>query len=223
MCDQSISLLKNPTDGRVMYLIGTAHVSQLSADLVRDTIRREQPDTVMIELDKKRMRSSIGPKREEPQSVWQLASAEFGKSGPSFGEKIKGFETGLIGMVIGGLYQKLNQMGFSSGQEFVVAVQEAKALNATLVLGDRGVDTTLQRLQESLDESGWGAVQAFTKVQGQSSSTALIASELEAGSKKGWGGIRNLWRGPSKHSRSEPQSVSLWKPSKPRCPRFTLH
>jgi pheromone shutdown protein TraB len=68
-------------------------------------------------------------------------------------------------MVIGGLYTKLNQMGFSSGQEFVVAIREAKALNATIVLGDRGVDQTLSRLQESLDKSGFGAVQKFIERQ----------------------------------------------------------
>jgi len=161
-------------------------VSQLSAELVRDTIRRQKPDTVMIELDKKRIKSSMGAKREEPQSVWQLLRSEFGRSGPSFGDKIKGFESGLIGMVIGGLYKKLNEMGFSSGQEFVVAVQEARALNATLVLGDRGVDQTLQRLQESLDESGWGAVKSFASVQSQTSNAALIASEVDGN--KGLGG-----------------------------------
>jgi len=187
LCDQSISLLKNEATGREVYLIGTAHVSQLSAELVRDTIRSQRPDTVMIELDKKRIKSSMGPKREEPQSVWQLLRSEFGRSGPSFGDKVKGFESGLIGMVIGGLYQKLNQMGFSSGQEFVVAVQEARALNATLVLGDRGVDKTLQRLQESLDESGWGAVKAFASVQSKNSNAALVASEME-GKSGGLGG-----------------------------------
>lgn len=51
--------------------------------------------------------------------------------------------------------------GFSSGQEFVVAIREANALNATIVLGDRGVDHTLARLQESLDGSGIDAVQKW--------------------------------------------------------------
>ena len=40
--------------GRTLYLVGTAHVSQRSVDLVREVIEREKPDTVCIELDEGR-------------------------------------------------------------------------------------------------------------------------------------------------------------------------
>lgn len=36
--------------GQDIYLVGTAHISQLSADLVRETIRAVKPDTIMIEV-----------------------------------------------------------------------------------------------------------------------------------------------------------------------------
>jgi len=95
-CDDAISELRNDATGQVIYLIGTAHVSELSARLVEETIRAKKPDTVMIELDKKRVRSSIGPRKEPtdttPQSFWQLARSEFGKNGPSIGEKVASFK-----------------------------------------------------------------------------------------------------------------------------------
>lgn len=36
-------------------MIGTAHISEESANLVRRTIKKVQPDVVMIELDPKRI------------------------------------------------------------------------------------------------------------------------------------------------------------------------
>ena len=41
-------------DGREITLVGTAHISRESADLVREVIERERPDTVCIELDTQR-------------------------------------------------------------------------------------------------------------------------------------------------------------------------
>ncbi|MBU0480855.1 MAG: TraB domain-containing protein, partial [Proteobacteria bacterium] len=44
-------------DGRKIVLIGTAHVSKNSADLVRKVIAEERPDSVCVELDEKRFES----------------------------------------------------------------------------------------------------------------------------------------------------------------------
>ena len=37
-------------NGKEIIILGTAHVSQKSVDLVRDTIEEEKPDTVCVEL-----------------------------------------------------------------------------------------------------------------------------------------------------------------------------
>ncbi len=39
---------------RQIILVGTAHISRKSADLVREVISRERPDHVCVELDEKR-------------------------------------------------------------------------------------------------------------------------------------------------------------------------
>jgi hypothetical protein len=53
-CSDTIVALRNGA-GRQIVLIGTAHISEDSVRLVRNTIRALKPDMVMIELDKKRV------------------------------------------------------------------------------------------------------------------------------------------------------------------------
>ena len=54
-------------DGRQIQLVGTAHVSQRSVDLVHEVIQREQPDAVCIELDSGRFEALSHEKRFEEQ------------------------------------------------------------------------------------------------------------------------------------------------------------
>ena len=51
------------SDDREIVLVGTAHISQASMDLVRETIETEKPDTVCIELDEGRLKSIQDPER----------------------------------------------------------------------------------------------------------------------------------------------------------------
>jgi len=41
-------------EDREFIIVGTAHISRESADLVREVIERERPDCVCIELDTQR-------------------------------------------------------------------------------------------------------------------------------------------------------------------------
>ena len=67
----------------------------------------------------------------------------------------KGGEAGTeaVGYGLSSLYKNLDEMGYQSGQEFVVAVNEARALGADVLLGDRDARKTLQRIREALVES----------------------------------------------------------------------
>ena len=42
---------------REFILVGTAHISRQSANLVKEVITKEKPDTVCVELDEKRFRA----------------------------------------------------------------------------------------------------------------------------------------------------------------------
>ena len=57
VCDQAISHLVDESGKRDLYLIGTAHISSLSAALVEQTIRSVRPDLVMVELDESRVKN----------------------------------------------------------------------------------------------------------------------------------------------------------------------
>ena len=48
-------------DNREIILVGTAHISQISKDLVHETIENESPDTVCVELDEGRYKSIQDP------------------------------------------------------------------------------------------------------------------------------------------------------------------
>ena len=54
LCQDSVSLFSGPK-GAELTLIGTAHISEDSVDQVRQIIRAQRPQVVMIELDKKRI------------------------------------------------------------------------------------------------------------------------------------------------------------------------
>lgn len=54
-CSDSVSILLNKERGLEVVIIGTAHISEESANVVKRTIRELEPDVVMIELDRKRL------------------------------------------------------------------------------------------------------------------------------------------------------------------------
>ena len=189
-CDDAVSRMVNAETGQEVYIVGTAHISALSAELVRNTIRLVKPDRVMVELDSQRVKKRQPPAggaasaKDEganppPSSIWELLRAEWGKP-VGLSEKLANVEAGIIGLAISSLYKKLDRMGFSSGQEFLTAIREAEASGATLVLGDRPVDVTLKRLQQSIEKTGLKEVTAFATSQAESPEEKLLASKIGA-------------------------------------------
>src|SRR5690625_5284421 len=55
MSEENITRIN--VNGKEVILIGTAHVSKLSAEQVKEVIESEQPDTVCVELDEQRFQS----------------------------------------------------------------------------------------------------------------------------------------------------------------------
>jgi len=235
LCDDAISHLRNPKTGQDIYMIGTAHISNASALLVRSTIRELRPQTVMLELDASRIGrlakntsnsiskpSSMGrsePSRRvvivassssdspdvppatfvipgpastalqpPPSDPGFLSKQEEGKAGflraalgeltrvgSGFRERLVGLGAMVVGQVISGLYRGLDKMGFVSGQEFIVAIDEGRKVGADLLLGDQDVQVTLRRLSDALSRSELGKVREM-----ESPTRSPAARELEA-------------------------------------------
>ena len=75
-CDQAVSHLLNVETGQNVYIVGTAHISSVSAALVRDTIRFVKPDKVMVELDSQRV------KKRRPSNAAGAASSAVADEAP---------------------------------------------------------------------------------------------------------------------------------------------
>lgn len=83
LSNPSISTLRK--NGRQVTILGTAHVSDASAELSRDLVRSLQPDTVFIELDAKRVK---GGKFGETDNASSTGSSTTTKK-PSFVSNLK--------------------------------------------------------------------------------------------------------------------------------------
>jgi pheromone shutdown protein TraB len=59
-------------DGRDFILVGTAHVSKGSTDLVREVIEREKPDHVAVELDTQRHQALTEQQRWESLDIKEI-------------------------------------------------------------------------------------------------------------------------------------------------------
>lgn len=56
------------------------------------------------------------------------------------------------------MYKKLDSAGFNAGEEFVIAIREGQKQGADIVLGDRDVEVTLQRVAEALSKTDINAL-----------------------------------------------------------------
>jgi pheromone shutdown-related protein TraB len=121
-----------------IILIGTAHVSQESAELVKRVIDEEKPDSICIELDKGRFQNLKNPQSWEHMDVIQIIK-----------EKKTGFL--LANIVLSSFQKKIaRQLGTVVGQEMLQGIKSAEETGAELVLADRNIQTTFLRIWRKL-------------------------------------------------------------------------
>jgi hypothetical protein len=181
VCDPTVSVLKK--DGRLVYLLGTAHISSSSAQLAGNLVKDVHPKGVFVELDPKRVKGSgiLAQKLEGDldgptsrvivpniQSVSSSTSparlAVADSSGAvkaavapvavvSKPNPVMRAASVAVGNSIKGMYKKLDTAGFNAGEEFVVSIREGQSMGADIILGDRDVEVTLRRLTEGLAQT----------------------------------------------------------------------
>lgn len=119
--------------GREIILVGTAHVSQESVDLVQQVIANEKPDCVCVELDDKRYEALSGRKRWESLDLKEII-------------KRKQLSTLLVNLILSSYQKKLGmQLGVMPGAELLQATREAEKYSIPISLCDRDVRVTLRR------------------------------------------------------------------------------
>ncbi|MCB0165361.1 MAG: TraB/GumN family protein [Anaerolineae bacterium] len=123
---------------REFIIIGTAHISQESADLVRQVIEAEQPDCVCVELDEQRYKTLSEARRWESLDIKEVI-------------RQKQLITLLVNLVLASYQKKLGQeLGVAPGTELLEATKVAKALDIPIALCDRDVRITLRRAWASM-------------------------------------------------------------------------
>lgn len=120
-------------DNREIVLVGTAHISKVSKDLVKETIEAENPDTVCVELDEGRMKSLKEPDRWKNTDLKAVI-------------KNKQLATLIANLVLGSYQKRMGaQTGVKPGSELKEAVDVAEGKNVPIVLADRDIKITLKR------------------------------------------------------------------------------
>ncbi len=118
---------------KTVLLIGTAHISQESTDLVRQVIEQENPDTVCIELDEKRYLALSKKKQWENLDLKQII-------------RNKQLATLMVNLILSSYQKKLGgQLGIMPGTELLTAANIAEKNNIRMELCDRDVRVTLRR------------------------------------------------------------------------------
>jgi pheromone shutdown-related protein TraB len=128
---QNISRIK--LEGREIILVGTAHISRESVELVGQTIDLEKPDTVCVELCKPRY-DAIRQK-----SKWQDTDIL---------KVIREKRTGalLSQLIMASMQKKIaRKFHMTPGEEMLRAIDRAEANGAEVILADREIRITLLR------------------------------------------------------------------------------
>src|SRR5258706_14862108 len=130
-------------DGREFILVGTAHVSRESADLVREVIEKERPDCVCIELDTQRFEALSHRQRWENLDLRQVI-------------RQRQLAPLLANLVLASYQKKLGgALGVIPGTELLEAARTAQQHEIPVALCDRDVRITLRR--------AWGSMSLWNK------------------------------------------------------------
>lgn len=123
--------------GRSVILVGTAHVSQQSVELVQEVIQREKPDKVCIELDEKRHQALSDEHRWQKLDLKTVI-------------KNRQLSTLMVSIMMAGYQKKLgDNLGVTPGAELLAASRTAEGLGIPVCLCDRDIRITLRRAWKS--------------------------------------------------------------------------
>lgn len=142
-----------------VYLVGSAHVSQKSADAVERVITEFQPNSVCVELCESRFHSLMNPNRWQETDVFEVI-------------KTKRTYVLLTQLVLAGFQKRLSKnLNVSPGEEMRRAIALAKERGAQIALIDRDVRITLKRV--------WGTASLWSLIKVMGSLLCATVSEQE--------------------------------------------
>jgi pheromone shutdown-related protein TraB len=136
---------------RDIILVGTAHISAESVELVHKVIAEQRPDCVCVELDERRFQALSERTRWEGLDLREVI-------------KHRQLATLLLNFLLSSYQRRLGgKLGVMPGSELLEAARSAEALGIPVALVDRDIRITLRR--------AWSALSLLDK-------SKLIASAL---------------------------------------------
>lgn len=140
MSEDNITRLQ--INDKEIILIGTAHVSKLSAEQVKEVIEAEKPDSVCVELDVQRYQSIQDGNKWKDMDIFKVI-------------KEKKASLLLMNLAISSFQKRMaKQFGIEAGQEMIQGINSAKEIGAELVLADRNIQITFSRIWGSIGLKG---------------------------------------------------------------------
>lgn len=132
-------------EGKELILVGTAHVSRESADLVEAVIAAERPDAVCVELCKSRYEAIKQRDKWQEMNIVKVI-------------REKRTSVLLFQLLLASFQKKIaEKFGITPGEEMIRAVAKAKEVGAEVVLADREIRVTLLR--------AWRKMGFWTKIR----------------------------------------------------------
>ncbi|UCH92050.1 MAG: TraB/GumN family protein [Nitrospirota bacterium] len=118
---------------KTVILVGTAHVSQESVEIVKLVIEQEYPDGVCVELDPKRFEAISHPNRWESLDLKEIIRKQQ-------------LSTLMVNLVLASFQKRLgDKLGVLPGMEMLEAIRMAEKHNVPVILSDRDVRVTMRR------------------------------------------------------------------------------
>ncbi|MCM3668873.1 TraB/GumN family protein [Mesobacillus maritimus] len=166
MPEDSENITRIHLDGKEYILIGTAHVSKKSAELVKEVIDTEKPDSVCVELDQQRYQSIQEGNKWREMDIFKVI-------------KEKKASLLLMNLAISSFQKRMaKELGVQAGQEMIQGIQSAKENDAKLVLADRNIQVTFSRIWGNLGLKG-KALLLSQIIYGIFSKESISEEELE--------------------------------------------
>ncbi len=132
----NVDLIK--LNDKEIYLVGTAHISHKSTELVESTIGEIRPDTVAVELCDPRYQSLKDPNRWKNTDIVSVI-----RSGKSY--------VLFMQLLLAGYQKKLgDKLNIKPGAEMMRAVEIGESQGAHIELVDREVRITMKRAWSSI-------------------------------------------------------------------------
>lgn len=126
------------SEDKEIYVVGTAHISNESVNLVQEVVEEVLPETVAVELCDGRLRSLKDPDRWKNTNL--VTVIRQGKA-----------HILLAQLLLAGYQKKIGKnLAIRPGAEMMAAVQLAEDRKLNVVLADRDINTTLKRTWASL-------------------------------------------------------------------------